>query len=73
MNELFERRVVETKKEKLDKLGKQMAYKVAKEMNDPDYRKLKKHLAIVKTIKERIIKKYGSKGKVAALKAASKH
>jgi hypothetical protein len=65
---LFERRVIESKKEKRDKLGKKLSFVIAKQNNDPDYIKLQKAMALVKRLKEKIKMKYGARGKILALR-----
>lgn len=60
------------RQEKLDRLGGSMAAKLAKDKNDPDYKKMIKYKTLWKKFKEKVMRKYAVRGKQAARKAAMK-
>jgi hypothetical protein len=60
------------RKDKLARLGGSMAAKLAKERNDPDYKKMIKFKKLWIKYKEKVMRKYGMRGKQAARKAAMK-
>jgi len=57
---------------KLNRLAGSMAIKIAKEKNDPMYRKVIKFKGLWKKWSAKLMQKYGQKGKQAARKAALK-
>jgi hypothetical protein len=60
------------RQEKLDRLGGSMAARLAKDKNDPDYKKMIKYKTLWKKFKEKVMRKYAVRGKQAARKAAMK-
>jgi hypothetical protein len=60
-----------TRSAKLSRLGAAMALNAAKMRNDSDALRAEKFKGLWKKYKEKIAKKYGAKGKMMALKAAS--
>lgn len=57
---------------KLDRLGGSMAARIAKDKNDPDYKKMIKYKNLWKKFKEKVMRKYKVRGTQAARKAAMK-
>jgi hypothetical protein len=53
-------------------LGGSMAARLAKDKNDPDYKKMIKYKTLWKKFKEKVMRKYAVRGKQAARKAAMK-
>lgn len=60
------------RKEKLARLGGSMAARLAKEKNDPDYKKMIKFKKLWIKYKSKVMRKYAIRGKQAARKAAMK-
>ena len=60
------------RQEKLNRLGGSMAARIAKDKNDPDYKKMIKFKNLWIKYKEKVMRKYGIRGKQAARKAAMK-
>ena len=58
--------------EKLNRLSGSMAARIAKSKNDPDYKKMIKYKALWKKFKDKVMRKYKSRGKQAARKATRK-
>jgi len=61
-----------TRESKLNRLGGAMAVKAAIDANDPDVKKMKKYKHLWQQFKERVNRKYGSRGMVAARKSSSR-
>ena len=61
-----------TRKAKLKRLGGSMAANLAKERKDPDYKKMIKFKKLWIKYKQKVMRKYGMRGKAAARKAATK-
>jgi hypothetical protein len=59
-----------SRQEKLDRLGGSMAARLAKGHNDPDYRKMIKYKNLWKQFKQKVMMKYGMRGKQAARQSA---
>ena len=64
---------VVTGRDKMTKLAGAFAVQIARQKNDPLYGKLIKLKKMYRIVKKQIIQKYGSRGKMAARLAASKH
>jgi hypothetical protein len=60
------------RQEKLNRLGGSMAAQIAKDKNDPDFKKMIKYKTLWKKFKEKVMRKYSVRGKQAARKAAMK-
>jgi hypothetical protein len=60
------------RQEKLDRLGGSMAARLAKDKNDSDYKKMIKFKNLWKKYKEKVMRKYGMRGKQAARQSAMK-
>lgn len=60
------------RQEKLNRLGGSMAARLAKDKNDPDYKKMIKYKNLWKKFKAKVMRKYAVRGKQAARKAAMK-
>ena len=57
---------------KMDTLGASFAIRIAKERGDPLYKKYKKFRTLFWTIKKILVKRYGSRGLMAARKAVTR-
>lgn len=73
INEVIRMSVTRTTRDaKLRRLGGSMAARLAKQRKDPDYKKMIKFKKLWVKYKQKVMRKYGMRGKAAARKAAAK-